>query len=112
MQHEVVCVTNEKMTFADVYWVLAKTTLAVISSPPALSKKCALLFCAYRKWAEVKVFFLNAASSSAIIFLNSMQTDGQGSAEQHSITYGTLLVNVSLKRDTKAVHSSWLVSGC
>lgn len=35
---------NEKMTFADVYWDLTKTTLAVISSPPALSKSARSCF--------------------------------------------------------------------
>lgn len=43
------CVMNEKVTFADVYWDLTKTTLAAISSPPAFVQKCTLLFCAYRK---------------------------------------------------------------
>lgn len=101
------CVMHEKMTFADVYWDLTKTTtgshfitevralvlcLPKVSRSESFLSECSFLFCYY--------------------FLNLMQTDSQGSIEQHLITYGTLLVNVSLKSGTKALHSSELVSGC
>lgn len=66
--------------------------LRKVSRSESFLSECSFLFCYY--------------------FLNLMQTDSQGSIEQHLITYGTLLVNVSLKSGTKALHSSWLVSGC